>query len=163
MAHSVVPFIQVSSRLQNLTFIQLECLHIAVFCPQFTTCRRISPVVAYRTINRSRTYTTYFFPKIFTHNAVGHKFRKGFARQAVPDSWHQLGNWRAALGTKKLGNDLQRSKPASHVCARCPGACSPAPFALLTALHAPPCRLLHVDVVISGNLHFSRDDWPLRG
>ena len=134
----MVPFIQVSSRLQNLTFIQLEYLHIAVFCPQFTTCRRISPIVACRAINRSRTYTTYFFPKIFTHNAVGHKFRKGFARQAVPDSYISWATEELHLGQRNWAMTYNvPSQPLTSVPAALGLAHQPLS---LSSLH---CMLLH--------------------
>lgn len=69
--HGAAPFFQVAIQFPNLPVcVKFDYVHTAVFCPEFTSiiCRRTSPMVAHRAINRSRTHTTwclFFFPPIF--------------------------------------------------------------------------------------------------
>lgn len=84
------PFLQVAAKSPDLPgCVQFGDVRMAVSRPEFTsvTCRCAGPMAAHRATDRRRTCATCFSPQIFTsHNAVGHKFRKGSARQAVPDS-----------------------------------------------------------------------------
>lgn len=167
-----MPFFQLSFRFQTLSVcVKSECLHIAVFCPEFIIiiCKRISPTLAYRGINRSRTYKKIFSPNFLLFLTVLWVMN---SERALPGrlslihvaSTGQLRNW---LGTRELSSYLKSSKMVSHLHAWFLGVPWLVPFSLLTASHPP--GLLHVDLVISGNcmmisgnVHFSRGDWLLR-